>query len=131
MANELREYRRRADTGVTAVQLNLDMDGLEYRKWGAVQRASSGDWLLNGPDGEAYTVPRDTFERTYRMVQPGLYRKVASVWARPAESDGAIQTKEGETRYVAGDMLVYTDSEGTDGYAMPAETFEQRYEPAT
>ena len=129
MANELTEYRRRADTPVTAAQLNLDTDGLEYRKWGAVQRASPGDWLVNGPDGAAHTVARDVFERTYRMIRPGQYRKVTSVWARPAESDGAIRTKEGETHYVAGDMLVYNDPEGLDGYAMGAESFDRLYEP--
>jgi hypothetical protein len=128
MASQLREYRRRDGTPVTAAQLDLDMDGLEYRKWGGIQRASRGDWLVNRQD-EAYTVARDVFERTYRMIRPGLYEKVTSVWARPAESSGSIRTQEGETRYEVGDMLVYNDPEGGDGYAMTAQRFAELYEP--
>jgi hypothetical protein len=63
------------------------------------------------------------------MVRPGLYEKIAPVWARPAEADGVIATKEGETRYRAGDMIVYNDPEGIDGWAMSSETFETLYEP--
>lgn len=129
MDSGLKEYRRRAGTTVTAAQLNLDTDGLVYRKWGAVQRASAGDWLVNGPGGGAHTVARDVFERTYRMVRPGLYEKVTSVWARPADSAGAIPTREGETHYEAGDMLVYNDPEELDGYAMSAGAFGKLYEP--
>ena len=105
------------------------MDGFTYRKWGGVQTASAGDWLVNRQD-EAYTVAREVFERTYRMISPGLYEKVSSVWARVAESDGAIATQEGETHYQAGDMIVFNDPEGRDGYAMTVETFAKLYEPA-
>jgi len=127
--SELRKYVRRADKSVTAVQLDLDTDGFTYRKWGGVQMASAGDWLVNN-GGDVYTVDRETFEWTYRMVSPGVYQKVQSVWARVADVDGKIQTKEGETYYRAGDMIVFNDEEGRDGYAMTAETFERLYEPA-
>ena len=103
------------------------MENLTYRKWGGVQAAAPGDWLVNR-EGEAYTIDREVFERTYSMVSPGLYEKVKSVWARAAESDGAIPTKEGETHYEVGDMLVFNDPEGHDGYAMRAETFSKLYE---
>lgn len=126
---ELRPYRRRDRTPVTATQLNLDMDGLTYRKWGGVQAARPGDWLVNRED-EAYTVEREVFARTYRMVSPGLYEKVTPVWARAAESDGVITTMEGETRYAAGDMIVFNEPDGRDGYAMTSETFAELYEPA-
>jgi len=125
----LRKFVRRADATVTAVQLDLDTDGLTYRKWGGVQTASAGDWLVDN-SGDVYTVERETFERTYRKVGPGTYAKVQSVWARVAHSDGKIKTKEGETRYQAGDMLVFNDEEERDGYAITAETFEKLYEPA-
>lgn len=125
----LRPYRRCDRTPVTATQLDLDMDTLTYRKWGGVQTAQPGDWLVNRGD-EAYTVQREVFARTYRMVRPGLYEKVTSVWARAAESDGVITTKEGETRYVAGDMIVFNNPDGGDGYAMAPDTFAELYEPA-
>lgn len=127
--SELRKYVRRADRSVTAVQLDLDTDGFTYRKWDGVQTASAEDWLVNN-GGDVYTVERETFERTYRMVSPGVYVKVQSVWARVAAVDGKIETKEGETHYRAGDMIVFNDEEARDGYAMTAETFERLYEPA-
>lgn len=105
------------------------MDSFTYRKWGGVQTATAGDWLVNR-EGEAYTIDREVFERTYSMVSPGLYEKVTSVWARAAESDGVIPTREGETHYTAGDMIVFNDPEGRDGYAMSAETFSKLYDLA-
>lgn len=129
MTNTLQKYRRRADTPVTAVQLALDTDGFTYRKWGGEQKASAGDWLVNN-DGDVYTVERDTFERSYRMVGPDAYVKDQPVWARRAETDGKIRTKEGTTHYRAGDMIVFNDENERDGYAMSAETFERLYEPA-
>ena len=128
--SELQEYRRRVHTTVCAAQLDLDMDGFTYRKWGGVQTAAAGDWLVNR-EGEAYTVDREVFERTYSMISPGVYEKVTSVWARPAASDGVIVTKEGETHYVAGDMIVYNDASGRDGWAMSAESFSELYESAS
>ena len=128
-SSELRKYARRADRSVTAVQLDLDTDGFTYRKWGGVQTASPGDWLVNN-GGDVYTVERATFERTYRMISPGIYVKAQPVWARLADVAGKIQTKEGETHYRAGDMIVFNDEEERDGYAMTAETFEKLYEPA-
>ena len=127
--SELHPYQRRDRTPVTATQLDLDMDGLTYRKGGATQTAAPGDWLVNR-EGEAYTVEREVFARTYSMISPGLYEKVTPVWAHIAESDGAISTKEGETNYVAGDMIVFNDPDGGDGYAMKPETFADLYEPA-
>ena len=125
----LRKHRRRPDTTVTAVQIDLDTDGFTYRKWGGVQTARAGDWLVNRGK-EAYTVDRETFEATYRPVSPGVYAKVASVWAHIAEADGSIETREGVTHYRAGDYLVYNDPEGQDGWAMSAKTFASLYELA-
>ena len=127
--SELRKYVRRAATSITAVQLDLDMDGFTYRKWGGVQTASAGDWLVNN-GGDVYTVNGEVFERTYRLISPGVYQKAQPVWAREAEADGSIQTKEGETHYRAGDMIVFNDPDEKDGYAMTAETFNDLYEPA-
>jgi len=72
----------------------------------------------------------DTFARTYRAESPGLYRKVAPVWAELADRDGAIRTKEGVTHYQAGAYLVFNDEAGQDGYAVTAPMFEAMYEPA-
>ena len=123
-----RKYRKRAGTSVVAVQLNLDMQGFSYRKWGGEQTCKAGDWIVNN-GGDVYTVDRDTFTRTYRADGTGLYRKVAPVWAEVADQDGAIQTKEGVTHYKKGDYLVFNDEAGKDGYAVTAASFEAMYEP--
>ncbi len=125
----LRKYTRRPDTTVTAVRIELDTDGFTYRKWGGIQKARAGDWIVNR-GGEAYTVDGETFEATYRPVSPGVYVKVASVWAHIAGADGSIETREGVTHYRTGDYVVYNDPEGRDGWAMSAETFTSLYEPA-
>ena len=125
----LKEYERRAGTEVTAVRLDLETDGFTYRKWGGVQTCSRGDWLVNGGEG-THTVEEETFARTYRMVSPGVYEKVGHVWARMAEVDGKIRTKEGFTEYRPGDFIVYNDPDEKDGYAMRPETFARLYEPA-
>lgn len=125
--SELLRYRRMSDTPVVAVQLDLDTEGFSYRKWGAMQTAQAGDWLVSNR-GDVYTVERQTFERTYREVGPGLYEKATPVWARVAEQDGVIRTKEGETHYCAGDMLVFNDPQEIDGYAMSRERFDRLYE---
>jgi hypothetical protein len=98
-----------------------------YRKWGGLQRCKRGDWLVNN-QGDVYTVDGETFERTYRMVTPGVYEKDSPVWAEEAQKSGTIQTKEGSTAYTVGDYLVFNDPGGQDGYAMPAETFHSLYE---
>lgn len=125
----LTKYRRREDTLVTAVQLDLDTEGLTYRKWGGEQTARAGDWLVNN-DGSTYTIDRDVFERTYSKQSPGVYRKTNTVWARQAETDGKIKTTSGHTDYEAGDMIVFNDEEEEDGWAMAAEEFESLYELA-
>lgn len=125
----LRKYIRRGNTPVTAVQLDMDVERFTYRKWGAVQSASAGDWLVDN-DGDVYTVERESFERTYRKCSPGVYEKTAPVWARQAAAAGKMPTKEGETGYAAGDILVFNDKDEKDGYAMSAETFEKLYRPS-
>lgn len=124
--SNLGKYLRRDNTPVTAVQLDLDLERFTYRKWGGVQTASAGDWLVNN-DGDVYTVDRESFEHSYRQVSPGIYKKFAPVWARRAGTAGKMPTREGETRYEAGDMLVFNDPEERDGYAMSAETFGKLY----
>jgi hypothetical protein len=126
---ERREYRRKRQAVVTAVRLDLDTEGFTYRKWGGLQRCKAGDWLVCR-QGSTYTVDAEVFVRTYRQVGPGVYAKVTPVWAERAEQPGSIDTKEGATAYAAGDVLVFNDPDGRDGYAMKAETFDELYEPA-
>jgi hypothetical protein len=123
----VRQYRRKERTFVTAVRLDLDTDGFTYLKWGGTQRCKRGDWLVNNK-GDVYTIEGKTFDRTYQMVSPGLYEKIAPVWAEVAAKPGTIQTQEGSTAYLAGDYLVFNAPDRADGYAMKAETFRQLYE---
>lgn len=127
--SELKKYRRRPDTAVTAVQIDLETDGFKYQKWGGTQTASAGDWLLNN-GGDVYTVEGETFANTYQESSPGRYIKSAPVWAYEAPDDGAIATKEGETHYKQGDMIVFNNADETDGYAMGAAKFQSLYELA-
>ena len=125
----LREFRRKEETLITAVRLDLETDGFSYQKWGGTQRCKRVDWLVNN-GADTYTIDADTFARTYRVVSSGVYRKVARIWAERAETAGVLPTKEGSTAYAAGDMLVFNDAQRADGYAMSAETFDTLYEPA-
>lgn len=125
---ERRRYRRRPGTEVTAIRLTLDTDGFTYRKWGDTQRCKPGDWLVEH-GGDVHTVDADSFAETYRSIGPGRYEKHGLVWAERASQAGRIETREGTTGYEAGDFLVFNDAAGEDGYAMPAEEFERRYEP--
>jgi hypothetical protein len=121
-----RRFVRRPDRPVIAVRIALDTDGLVYRKWGGEQRAKPGDWLVDN-GGDVYTVDADVFARTYRPTGPGTYVKTTPVWAERARSAGRVATKEGVTAYQAGDYLVSNDRDGSDRYAMSAETFESLY----
>ena len=121
----MQKYRRRGC--VTAVRLDLDTEGFTYQKWGGVQFCKKGDWIVNYKS-DAYTVDAESFERTYRMLSPGVYEKTVSVWAERANEAGVIQTKEGSTAYVQGDYLVFNEPGRKDGYAMSADRFHELYE---
>lgn len=125
-----RRYVRRPDSPVVAIRLDLDIDGFVYRKWGDVQRAKRGDWLVDN-DGEIYTVDSDVFDRTYHPAGsgPGTYLKSTPVWATKAEKAGSVATKEGRTHYQAGDYVVSNSSDGSDQYAITAAKFEALYMP--
>jgi hypothetical protein len=109
------------------VRLELNTDGFTYLKWGGTQRCKRGDWLVNN-QGDVYTIEAETFERTYQIVSPGLYEKIAPVWAEVAAEPGTIETQEGSTAYQAGDYLVFNAPGRKEGYAMEAEKFRQLYE---
>jgi hypothetical protein len=120
-------YRRRPDQAVSAVRLALDFAGFSYRKWGDVQRAAAGDWLVDN-GGDVYTVAAQTFERTYKQVGPGRWIKSTPVWAEQAQQAGDVATQEGRTHYESGDWLVSNCEDGSDAYAISAAKFEQLYE---
>ncbi len=128
MQAAVRKYRRKTDSYVTAVQLNLDTEGFTYRKWGALQTCRPGDWIVENA-GDTYTVSRDSFAKTYRQLSPGVYVKFAEVYAIVAVQAGTIQTQEGSTDYYAGDYLVYNNPDLSDGYAVSKARFEALYEP--
>ena len=135
--SNLQRYRRRDQTSVIAIPLDLEAKPdddigsklFTYQKWDARQTCKRGDWLVhNGND--VYTVDRDTFASTYSEVAPGQYQKTAPVWAERAEKAGEVVTKEGSTRYKAGDYLVYNQANRKDGYAVTAKKFAELYAPA-
>ena len=126
--SEIRKYRKRATATVIAVQLDLETEGFTYQKWAGLQVCKRGDWLVDN-GGDIYSVDRETFEQTYELVSPGVYAKTSPVWAMVADSAGEIGTKEGSTRYDAGDYLVFNTEDGRDGYAVAVEKFESMYEP--
>lgn len=121
-------FRRRPEHAVTAVRLLLDTEGLVYRKWGGLQRARAGDWLVDN-GGEVYTVAADSFAASYRLLSPGRYLKTSPVWAERASRAGSVATREGRSHYAAGDWLVSNQPDGGDAYTVSAERFAQLYEP--
>ncbi len=124
----LKRYRTRPDHPVAAVRLDLDTEGFAYRKWGGLQRAKAGDWLVDNA-GDCYTVDAEVFARTYRRVAPGQYVKDTPVWACVATTSGAVRTKEGESHYAPGDVIVSNQPDGSDAWCMTAERFAALYEP--
>lgn len=126
--SDLKSYRKRATSMITAVRLALDTKGFAYDKWGGTQRCKAGDWLVDN-EGDVYTIDADVFARTYKATDaPGRYLKVTTVFAKKAEEAGAIQSKEGVTHYDAGNYIVYNDADQKDGYAVDAAKFEAMYE---
>lgn len=123
-------FRRKPDQAVTAVRLDLKFegDGFAYRKWGDMQRARQGDWLVDN-DGDVYTVGAESFARTYRQSSPGRWLKTTPVWAERAEHAGVVSTQEGRTQYEVGDWLVSNNEDGSDAYAIGADKFDRMYEP--
>jgi hypothetical protein len=122
------KYRKKSSQFVVAVPLDLDTDGLIYRKWGGAQRAKRGDWLVDN-DGDVYTVDREVFRRTYRRLRPGIYLKTRPVWAEVAAAAGRIKTKEGYSQYRKGDYIVRNQRSGGDGYCVSAAKFKAMYRP--
>lgn len=127
--SERRRYKKKSDSFVTAVQLDLDTEGFKYNKWGGEQFAKRGDWLVDN-NGDKYTVAQGSFASTYEFVSPGVYFKSAPVWAEVADKAGKVKTQEGETSYQAGDYLVFNNEDGSDAYAMEKEKFVSLYELA-
>ena len=127
--SQLTRYVKRSIQPVTAIQINLEIPGFNYEKWGSLQQCKKGDWLVEN-NGEVYTVDAESFALTYTCISPGQYNKTAPVWAEIATCDGEIKTKEGVSNYKAGDYLVYNQEERNDGYYNTAEQFVKMYEPA-
>ena len=124
----MKKYHKRATQMIVAVQLNLDTEGLHYKKWGDSQFAKKGDWLVDN-DGGIYSIDETVFARTYQLVSPGQYKKISVIYAKRADSDGCITTLEGKTHYLKGDYLVYENPGQTEGaYAVCAERFEDMYD---
>ena len=120
-------YRKRASQSVVAVRIDLDFDGFGYRKWGGEQRCSRGDWLVDN-GGDIYTVAADVFASTYRRVSPGVYVKTTPIWAEVATEAGSVPTREGESRYEAGDYVVSNNEDGSDTYCIARAKFDEMYE---
>jgi hypothetical protein len=73
-----RQYRKRSDQFVVAVQLDLDTTGFTYRKWGAEQQCKKGDWIVDN-DGDIYSVDGDVFAKTYRNpLRAGIVKRLAA-----------------------------------------------------
>ena len=128
--SSLEKYERKRGNEIVAVRLDLDTDGFKYEKWGGTQVCKPGDGIVFNGDS-TYTIDAETFEKTYKKVDRGLYLKTTPVWATVASESGTIGTKEGSTDYKAGDYIVFNDAEGHDGYAMTKKAFDRLYKRAS
>ena len=56
---------------VDAIQIDTEMyiDTLE-----GVMKASPGDWIITGVDGEKYPVKSDIFEKTYEIIRGQIFK---------------------------------------------------------
>ncbi|MBX2835545.1 MAG: hypothetical protein KTR35_01745 [Gammaproteobacteria bacterium] len=124
---ESKKYQKRDKQIVLAVQIDLDIVGFSYVKWGSEQRCQARDWLVNN-NGECYTISEDSFRNTYEEIAPAQYVKTAPVWATQATRSGKVKTREGYTEYSKGDYLVSNNCDGTDAYAVSKDKFEYMYE---
>jgi len=120
------KYRKKAESLIVAVQLDLDTDGFTYFKWGSEQRCKKDDWLVNN-NGSIYTIDNEVFQRTYRRESNGIYRKISPVWATLATEPGVVKTKEGKSHYNVGDYLVSNNEDGSDAYCVSADKFHSMY----
>ena len=84
----MKKYRKSENIPVVAIQLNLETEGISYQKWGGPQHCKAGDRLVNN-QGEVYSIDAGSFAATYREVSPGLYEKVATVWAEASTTPAA------------------------------------------
>ena len=111
---------------ITAVQINLELQGgtIQYEKWGGIQTAKQGDWLIYG-NGDTYTCDKKVFENTYEQVGPGEYRKTTTIEAVIADEDGVVKTIEGESVYKKGDYIV--TNIGGDKYCIDPVEFNDIY----
>jgi hypothetical protein len=120
------KYVKKTTQFVIAVRLALDVKIIAYKKWGGIQRAKPGDWLVDN-DGDVYTIDQRVFARTYRRLRPGIYLKTTPVWATVAETPGIVKTKEGASRYKKGDFLVSNRKSGADAYCVSRKKFLAMY----
>ena len=105
------------------------MDSFTYRKGGGVRLAFAVHEPISGGCRLTYTINREVFERTYSMVycvSPSLVRITPSDSARACPNRRHLFVQAGAD--AAGDMIVFNDPEGRDGYAMSAETFSKLYD---
>jgi len=120
------KYTKTETQIVTGVQINLETDGVRYVKWGSNQYCKAGDWLVNN-DGECYTIEKDSFAKSYKEISPGRYVKSGTVWAEQASEDGSVMTKEGISKFQAGDYIISNNEDGTDSYTIQKGKFELTY----
>lgn len=109
-----------------AIKMTLAMMPLVYTAWGGTQVGKPGDWLVS-KNGEVYTVDAESFERAYKNISLGVYAKSFTIWAKVAEDDGFIPTKEGQSAFKKGDYLCFNGEFGVDGWPIPAAKFKTLY----
>jgi hypothetical protein len=121
------KYLKKQNLPVAAVQMNLEINRFTYHKWGSLQQAKEGDWLVNN-NGNVYTINEKVFASTYEESGLGSYIKTTPIWAEIALKQGVVNTKEGKSHYEAGDYLVSNNEDGSDTYCIPARKFSEMYE---
>ena len=122
-----KKYKKRSNQFIVAVQLELETDGLTYKKWGAEQYAKPGDWIVKNRD-DVYTIDQDVFKKTYMSIGDSKYVKTTPIWAEKTTQHGIVKTKEGVSHYKAGDFLIFNVEDESDSYCISADDFNEMYE---
>ena len=72
---QLTRYVKRPDQAVTAIQINLEISGFSYEKWGSIQQCKKGDWLAENKKAfvqrlELYEQLKNEFEQPDSSTHP-------------------------------------------------------------
>ncbi len=118
--------------GEKVMALLANLDGEILTQDGQPVRYKAGeDYVVDYASGARQVVRRDVFEKTYRKIRPGVFRKNTDIRYRAAILRDAAQigTLEGVREANAGDWVMIGVAE--EMWPVPAAEAERKYKGVT